>query len=66
MWTLSCCSGPRRAPRSFSSGLRRAEGKAVLTVLGFIGQQRREFRFDLRYQALTDYDRKETGEGRRG
>ena len=28
-------------------GLRRAEGKAVLTVLDFIGQQRREFRFDL-------------------
>ncbi|MBC7519104.1 MAG: DUF3427 domain-containing protein [Microbacteriaceae bacterium] len=34
-------------------GLRRAPGKAVLTVLDFIGQQRREFRFDLRYRALT-------------
>lgn len=40
-------------------GLRRAEGKAVLTVLDFIGQQRREFRFDLRYRALTGYGRKE-------
>ncbi|WP_275898068.1 DEAD/DEAH box helicase [Arthrobacter sp. Alg241-R88] len=40
-------------------GLRRADGKAVLTVLDFIGQQRREFRFDLRYRALTGYGRKE-------
>ncbi|MCO4261483.1 DUF3427 domain-containing protein [Pseudarthrobacter sp. MDT3-26] len=40
-------------------GLRRAEGKAVLTVMDFIGQQRREFRFDLRYRALTGYGRKE-------
>ncbi|MEW1805486.1 DUF3427 domain-containing protein [Pseudarthrobacter sp. NPDC080039] len=40
-------------------GLRRAESKAVLTVLDFIGQQRREFRFDLRYGALTGYGRKE-------
>jgi superfamily II DNA or RNA helicase/HKD family nuclease len=40
-------------------GLRRAEGKAVLTVVDFIGQQRREFRFDLRYRALTGYGRKE-------
>jgi len=40
-------------------GLRRAEGKSVLTVLDFIGQQRREFRFDLRYRALTGYERKQ-------
>ncbi|WP_347110162.1 DUF3427 domain-containing protein [Paenarthrobacter sp. S56] len=40
-------------------GLRRAEDKAVLTVLDFIGQQRREFRFDLRYRALTGYGRKQ-------
>ncbi|MHA7303558.1 DUF3427 domain-containing protein [Pseudarthrobacter sp. MDT1-22] len=40
-------------------GLRRAEGKAVLTIMDFIGQQRREFRFDLRYRALTGYGRKE-------
>ncbi|WP_251041593.1 DUF3427 domain-containing protein [Arthrobacter sp. ISL-30] len=40
-------------------GLRRADDKAVLTVLDFIGQQRREFRFDLRYRALTGYGRKE-------
>lgn len=43
-------------------GLRRAEGKAVLTVMDFIGQQRREFRFDLRYRALTGYGRKELEE----
>ncbi len=39
-------------------GLRRAAGKAVLTVvLDFIGQQRREFRFDTRYRALTGTSR---------
>lgn len=40
-------------------GLRRAPGKAVLTVLDFIGHHRKEFRFDARYRALT-------GAGRRG
>ena len=39
-------------------GLRRADGKAVLTVLDFIGQHRREFRFDQRYRALTGSSRK--------
>ena len=39
-------------------GLRRAHGKAVLTVLDFIGQQHREFRFDLRYRALTGGSRR--------
>lgn len=34
-------------------GLRRAEGKAVLTVLDFIGHQRREFNFAPRFSALT-------------
>lgn len=34
-------------------GLRRTPDKPVLTVLDFIGQQRREFRFDLKYRALT-------------
>ncbi len=38
-------------------GLRRAPGKAVLTVLDFIGQHRREYRFDLRYRALTGLPR---------
>ncbi|QJY49833.1 DUF3427 domain-containing protein [Pseudonocardia broussonetiae] len=38
-------------------GLRRAPGKAVLTVLDFIGQHRREFRFDVRYRALTGTSR---------
>ncbi|MBW0101952.1 DUF3427 domain-containing protein [Pseudonocardia sp. KRD291] len=39
-------------------GLRRAPGKAVLTALDFIGQHRREFRFDVRYRALTGSTRK--------
>ena len=39
-------------------GLRRAAGKAVLTVLDFIGQHRREFRFDVRYRALTGGSRR--------
>ena len=34
-------------------GLRRTSDKPVLTVLDLIGQQRREFRFDLKYRALT-------------
>ena len=33
-------------------GLRRADGKACLTVLDFIGQQHRSFRFDRRFRAL--------------
>jgi superfamily II DNA or RNA helicase/HKD family nuclease len=39
-------------------GLRREPNKAVLTVLDFIGQHRREFRFDVRYRALTGSSRK--------
>jgi len=34
-------------------GLRRERGKAVCTVLDFVGHQRREFRFDARYRAIT-------------
>lgn len=40
-------------------GLRRSPEKAVLTVLDFIGQQHREFRFDVRYRALTGFGRKQ-------
>lgn len=40
-------------------GLRRTPDKAVLTVLDFVGHQRREFRFDRKLRALT-------GETRRG
>ncbi|WP_334170769.1 DUF3427 domain-containing protein [Sinomonas sp.] len=40
-------------------GLRRAEGKAVLTVLDFIGQQHRQFRFDLKYRALLGIGRRQ-------
>ncbi len=34
-------------------GLRRHEGKDVLTVLDFVGQHRREFRFYRRFEAMT-------------
>ena len=38
-------------------GLRVSPGKAMLTVLDFIGQQRQEFRFDARYRAITGIGR---------
>lgn len=38
-------------------GLRRSEGKAVLTVLDFIGQHRAEFRFEEQFRALTNLTR---------
>src|SRR5581483_9696813 len=34
-------------------GLRRARGKECPTVLDFIGNAHRNFRFDLRYRAIT-------------
>jgi hypothetical protein len=40
-------------------GLRRIHGKSVLPVLDFIGQQRREFRFDVKMMALTGANRRE-------
>lgn len=40
-------------------GLRHHEGKACLTVLDFIGIQNRNFRFDLRYRALTGVTRRQ-------
>ncbi|WP_235780540.1 DUF3427 domain-containing protein [Sinomonas notoginsengisoli] len=47
---------PTQSPTVFlqqlGRGLRRAPGKAVLTVLDFIGQQHRQFRFDVKYRAL--------------
>lgn len=33
-------------------GLRRSEGKQICTVLDFVGQHRKEFRFDRRFRAL--------------
>ncbi len=39
-------------------GLRRHTGKDVCTVLDFIGQHRREYRFDLRLRALTGISRR--------
>lgn len=38
-------------------GLRRSDNKAVLTVLDFVGFQRQEFRFDLKFRALTGTSR---------
>ncbi len=40
-------------------GLRLIHGKTVLTALDFVGHQRREFRFDQRFRALTGLSRKE-------
>ncbi|MGN6131412.1 MAG: DUF3427 domain-containing protein, partial [Nocardioidaceae bacterium] len=39
-------------------GLRRSRGKAVLTALDFVGHHRKEFRFDVRYRALTGATRR--------
>ncbi len=40
-------------------GLRRTAGKACLTVLDFVGQHDRRFRWDIRYLALTGTSRSE-------
>lgn len=40
-------------------GLRRTEGKDVLTVLDFVGHQAKEFRFDLRYRRMLGRSRRE-------
>jgi superfamily II DNA or RNA helicase/HKD family nuclease len=40
-------------------GLRLTTGKTVLTALDFVGHQRREFRFDQRFRALTGLGRKQ-------
>ena len=39
-------------------GLRLAADKPVLTALDFVGHQRKEFRFDVRYRALTGATRR--------
>jgi len=38
-------------------GLRRAQDKAVLTALDFVGHHRKEFRFDQRFRAMTGSSR---------
>jgi superfamily II DNA or RNA helicase/HKD family nuclease len=43
-------------------GLRRSHGKAVCTVLDFVGHQRSEFRFDRRFGALLGGTRKQLAE----
>ncbi|MDV3125283.1 DUF3427 domain-containing protein [Mycobacterium sp. 21AC1] len=40
-------------------GLRLTKDKTVLTALDFVGHQRREFRFDQRFRALTGLGRKQ-------
>ncbi|MBT0566050.1 DUF3427 domain-containing protein [Williamsia sp. CHRR-6] len=48
---------PTQSPTIFlqqlGRGLRRSRGKAVVTVLDFIGMQRAEFRFDAKFLALS-------------
>ncbi|MFD8868460.1 DUF3427 domain-containing protein [Streptomyces sp. NPDC059590] len=43
-------------------GLRRTPDKAVLTVLDFIGQHRKEFRFEDQFRALTNFTRNRLAE----
>lgn len=54
---------PTESPTVFlqqlGRGLRLAAEKACLTVLDFIGSQHADFRFDLRYHALTGASRRE-------
>lgn len=40
-------------------GLRKTPAKSFLTVLDFIGNQRKEFRYDFRFRALTGVGRRE-------
>jgi hypothetical protein len=40
-------------------GLRKTRDKACLTVLDFVGRQHEEFRFDLRFRALTGRSRRQ-------
>ena len=40
-------------------GLRKHDGKSVLTVLDFVGQQRKEFRFDQRFSRLLGRTRRQ-------
>jgi superfamily II DNA or RNA helicase/HKD family nuclease len=54
---------PTESPTLFlqqlGRGLRRAHGKAVCTVLDFVGNHRREFRLDRRYRALLGGSRRD-------
>jgi superfamily II DNA or RNA helicase/HKD family nuclease len=45
--------------QQFGRGLRRADGKACLTAIDFIGHQHRRFRFDHRFRALAGGGRDE-------
>ncbi len=51
---------PTESPTVFlqqlGRGLRRAPGKSVLTVLDFVAEASREFRYDVRYRALLGRD----------
>ncbi len=40
-------------------GLRKHDGKSVLTVLDFVGQQRKEFRFDQRFSRMLGRSRRQ-------
>ncbi len=54
---------PTESPTLFlqqlGRGLRKAAGKTVCTVLDFVGNHRREFRFDLRFRALLGGSRRD-------
>lgn len=54
---------PTESPTLFMQqlgrGLRRSDGKAFCTVLDFVGQHRKEFRYDRRFRALLGGTRRE-------
>lgn len=56
-WTLILFLRPTESATVFlqqlGRGLRRAPDKPVLTAIDFVGHQRKEFRFDTRYRAIT-------------
>lgn len=45
--------------QQFGRGLRRSHGKNQCTVLDFVGQHRKEFRYDQRFRALLGVSRRE-------
>lgn len=61
--TRCCCFVRRRARRcclqQLGRGLRRSTGKALCTVLDFVANHRREFRYDRKFRALLGGTRRE-------
>jgi hypothetical protein len=52
-------TGANRHTLQERAAIRVDDGKTVCTVLDFVGQHRKEFRFDLRFRALLGGSRKD-------